>query len=195
MSLGKQAKILSKKQELAVLNFIETSRHPLRNKVMFLLSIKAGLRAKEIASLTWEMLTDPDGNISAYIHLIDAAAKGKSGRQIPINSHLKLAVEQLMQDSEITSSKQTVLLSERKQPFKAKVIVNWFKKLYLDLGFTGCSSHSGRRTFVTRAAEQIIKAGGTLRDVQELAGHSSLHTTQRYIEANSKARRDVVDLI
>ena len=60
---------------------------------------------------------------------------------------------------------------------------------------SGCSSHSGRRTFVTRAAHKIVEAGGSLRDVQQLAGHASLQTTQRYIEGNSEAKRRVVTLI
>lgn len=195
MGLGKQAKTLTRKQELAVLNFLESTRHPIRNKVMFLLSVKAGLRSKEIASITWAMVTDAQGSIGDYILLEDIAAKGKSGRQIPINTQLKLALNELKEKTTISSFEQTVLLSERRQPFTAKVVVNWFKKLYEDLGFHGCSSHSGRRTFVTRAAGEITKAGGTLKDVQALAGHSNLNTTQRYIEANSEARKDVVDRI
>jgi hypothetical protein len=63
-----------------------------------------------------------------------------------------------------------------------------------DLGFKGASSHSGRRTFVTRCAKKIIEAGGSLRDVQELAGHASLATTQRYIQGDTDAKRKVVDL-
>jgi len=46
MALGKQAKILTDKQVRAVLAELDTRRYPLRNRVMFLLSIKAGLRAK-----------------------------------------------------------------------------------------------------------------------------------------------------
>ena len=93
MGLGKQAKTLTRKQELAVLSFLENSRHPLRNKVIFLFSIKAGLRAKEIAAVTWAMVTDATGEIGDYINLEDIAAKGKSGRQIPLNSVLKYGVE------------------------------------------------------------------------------------------------------
>lgn len=63
------------------------------------------------------------------------------------------------------------------------------------LGFRGCSSHSGRRTFITNAARKISTVGGSLRDVQVLAGHSSLSTTQRYIEADAAAQRRIVDLV
>jgi integrase len=53
----------------------------------------------------------------------------------------------------------------------------------------------GRRTFITKAAKRCIEGGGSLRDVQQLAGHSSLATTQRYIEGSSDAKRRIVDLI
>ena len=53
MALGKQAKILSPAQESLVLRHIESSRHPDRNRVITLLTFKAGLRAKEVASQKW----------------------------------------------------------------------------------------------------------------------------------------------
>jgi len=37
--------------------------------------------------------------------------------------------------------------------------------------------------------------GGSLRDVQLLAGHSALGTTQRYIEVSEEAKRRVVEMI
>ena len=63
------------------------------------------------------------------------------------------------------------------------------------LGFAGCSSHSGRHTFITRAACKASEAGGSLRDVQQLASHASLNMTQRYIEGDSDAKRKLVNLI
>ena len=51
MALGKQAKIISDKQVRAVLAELATRRYPLRDRVMFLLSMKAGMRAVEIASI------------------------------------------------------------------------------------------------------------------------------------------------
>jgi hypothetical protein len=44
-------------------------------------------------------------------------------------------------------------------------------------------------------AKKIVAAGGSLRDVQELAGHASLQTTQRYIQVDGEAKRRVIDLL
>src|SRR6266566_151235 len=123
---GKRAKILSIADVGDLLAFASCTRHPLRNAVMVLLSAKAGLRAGEIANLTWDMVVDASGQIS---------------------------------------------------------------------GLKGCSSHSGRRTFVTRAARIVHKAGGSLRDVQLLAGHRSIQTTQRYIDGDTDAQRKLVAMI
>lgn len=74
-------------------------------------------------------------------------------------------------------------------------IVVWFNRAFSTLGLSGCSSHSGRRTFITRAARMVHKAGGSLRDVQLLAGHRSIQTTQRYIDGDSDAQRRLISLI
>ena len=99
MSLGKQAKILTDKQVRAVLAELNTRRYPLRDLVIFLLSIKAGLRAKEIASVTWAMITDAEGEIADVIALENRASKGKGGgRHIPIHPDLKAALISLHHD-------------------------------------------------------------------------------------------------
>jgi integrase/recombinase XerD len=93
MSLGKQAKTLSKGQIDAVLGYLTKTRHPIRNRVIFLLSIRAGLRAKEVANLTWSMVTDPEGNLDNAIRLENAASKGRrGGRVIPMRSDLREAL-------------------------------------------------------------------------------------------------------
>ena len=74
-------------------------------------------------------------------------------------------------------------------------IVNWFAHLYRELGLTGCSSHSGRRTFITNAARLVFKAGGSLRDVQQLAGHQSIEQTQAYIDGSTRAKRRLIELM
>ena len=73
--------------------------------------------------------------------------------------------------------------------------MNKFAAWYRALGFSGASSHSGRRTAITNWARKISTVGGSLRDVQMLAGHAALSTTQRYIEGAEEARRRVVELV
>jgi integrase len=83
----------------------------------------------------------------------------------------------------------------KSQQTSAAAIVNLFAVWYRALGFNGCSSHSGRRGFITNAARKIGTVGGSLRDVRLLAGHASLSTTQRYIEAHADAQRRIVELV
>ena len=98
MGLGKQAKTVTKAQVDAALNYLSSSRYPLRNRVILLLSVKAGLRAKEIASLTWDMVTTSDGELGNAIHLTNEASKGRGGgRVIPLNRELRTALLDLRQ--------------------------------------------------------------------------------------------------
>jgi integrase/recombinase XerD len=164
---------------------------------MFLLSVKAGLRAIEIASISWKMVMDAEGQVGEFIALENRASKGKrGGRTIPIHAELKFALVELQRErGEKARPDLPVIFSERDRGLSAAAVAVWFHRLYAGLGMIGCSSHSGRRTFITRAARKIGEVGGSLRDVQQLAGHSSLSTTSRYIETDQDAQRRLVQLI
>ena len=103
--------------------------------------------------------------------------------------------EALARAREVSDGRQHVVYSERGGGLTPATIVNWFTTAYRHLGLAGCSSHSGRRTFITRAARLVHKAGGSLRDVQILAGHRSIETTQRYIDGDTDVQRRLVALI
>jgi integrase/recombinase XerC len=93
MAQGKQAKILTVKQEAFMLHHLTTTRYPLRDRTMFLLSMQAGLRAKEMASLTWAMVTEADGQVGETLHLVNAASKGETGgRAVPLHRELRTAL-------------------------------------------------------------------------------------------------------
>src|SRR5882757_17086 len=96
---GKQAKILAADQIDNLLLFAETTRYPLRDRVIVLLSVKAGLRAAEIANLTWEMVLDPNGTIGTALELRDCAAKKGHGRIIPFHTSLREALATLREKS------------------------------------------------------------------------------------------------
>src|SRR3984885_12423052 len=89
---GKQAKILHEQQINDLVVFASATRNPIRDKLIVLLSAKAGLRAGEIANLTWDLVLDPTGEVGQAIELHDCIAKKNSGRRIPINPTLQTAL-------------------------------------------------------------------------------------------------------
>ena len=145
------------------------------------------------------MVVNSDGEVNDSIHLTDIASKGKSGRVIPLNKDVKVLLVRLFEDEsnrptfDINSS--IVIRTERSKSTSAQSIVNMFAGWYSDLGFVGCSSHSGRRTFITNLAKKLSLVDGTMRDIQSLVGHSNLQTTQRYIEVDTDSQRKLVDLV
>ena len=199
MGIGKQSKTLNKNQIEMVSTYLRSKRNGLRNQTIFLLSVKSGLRAKEIASLQWRMVVQPDGKIDDYINLPNSSSKGRSGRVIPLHSSLKVNLNELLEEqSRIRTfdlDTSYIVRTERSASASAQSIVNMFSGWYRDLGLIGCSSHSGRRTFITETAKKISTVGGSLRDIQMMVGHSSLQTTQRYIESDSESQMKVVNLL
>jgi len=191
---GKQAKLLTSYMVAATIRHVRRKRYPARDTVMILLSVKAGLRAGEISKLTWPMVLDANGKIGKVIELHDIAAKKLHGRTIPINPYLKKALYRLHRQQKKPSD-GNIILSERGESMLPSSVAKWFKGIYAELSFGGCSSHSGRRSFVTKAARTIHLVGGSLVDVQQLAGHRSLETTQAYIEGDSRIKHKLVALM
>jgi integrase len=190
---GKQAKILSRGDVNDLLVFANCTRHPLRNRVIVLLTAKAGLRAGEIGNLTWDMVVDPTGDIGSVIELHDIAAKNGSGRLIPVHQELRQALTAYR--GRVPGSGPLIRSERGGGAMMPLSIVVWFNRAFRNIGLIGCSSHSGRRTFITRAARLVHTAGGSLRDVQLLAGHRSIQTTQRYIDGDTDVQRKLVAMI
>jgi len=188
------AKVLEPGDVRRLIDHVSGHRHPLRNEVMILLSFNAGLRACEMAGLDWQMVLTSDDRIGDQLNLGRGITKGGRPRQIPLNTQLRSALRRLHRyDGKPLAG--PVIRSERRAHMTPRSIVNWFASTYAEIGLIGCSSHSGRRTFITRSARLITKIGGSLRDVQELAGHRALTTTERYIEGDRAAQRRLVALL
>ena len=143
---GKQAKVVTPPMLKRMLRRVSRSSFPARDRAMILLSIKAGLRACEIAGLDWSMVLDAQGRVSGTIHVRDVIAKKRGGRRIPMHPDLRRALERLARTTEPVGP---VIRSYRGSHLKANSVVNWFVALFKELGFEGCSSHSGRRSFIT----------------------------------------------
>ena len=199
MGLSKQAKTLNKQQIEMISSYLRQHRNGLRNQTIFLLSVRSGLRAKEIAELKWRELLTSEGNIGDTIELTNSTSKGRSGRSIPLHTSIKANLMEILEDQRkhrnFDPRKSHVVRTERATSTTAQTIVSMFHRWYKTLGLLGCSSHSGRRTFITETAKKISLVGGSLRDIQMLAGHQSLQTTQRYIDADSEAQAKVINFL
>jgi len=199
MGIGKQAKTLNKSQIEMLRGILRPKRNGLRDETIFLLSAKSGLRAKEISLLSWKMVLKSDGTIDDYINLPNSSSKGRSGRIIPLHKNIKQNLEMMLEKQKkmygFDQNKSFIIRTERSLSTTSQAIVNMFYNWYRKFGLLGCSSHSGRRTFITETSKKISLVGGSLRDIQMMVGHSSLQTTQRYIEADSQSQRKVIDLI
>ena len=199
MGLGKQSKVLNKSQIEMVSKYLRSKRNGLRNQTIFLLSVRCGLRSKEISQLSWKEVCNSDGQIDNCISLTNRSSKGLSGRIIPLHKDVRnnlielLDIHKQYYGFDIDSS--FVVRTERSPFTTSQTIVNMFQKWYRTLGLVGCSSHSGRRTFITETSKRISLVGGSLRDIQMMVGHKSLLTTQKYIESDSESQRKVVELL
>jgi len=190
---GRQAKVIAPTQLETLLQHVRGRRDAARCRAIILLSLRAGLRAAEIAKLEWSMVLDATGKVGQSIAVEDRIAKKKGGRRIPVHPEVRHALVKLQRGNRHIHG--PVIRSRLGGHMKPNSLVNWFVALFNEIGFDGCSSHSGRRTFITQTARLLHEAGGSLRDVQLLAGHRSLMTTERYIDGDSHAQRKLVALL
>jgi len=140
------------------------------------------------------MVTTASGALSDSIAVSGSIAKNGRARRVPLHPKLRAALATLNGQSG-KPLKGPVIRSQRGGHLTPGSVVNWFTATYAQVGLQGCSSHSGRRTFITNSARMVAKVGGCLRDVQELAGHSALTTTERYIVGDRDAQRKLVRML
>jgi integrase/recombinase XerD len=182
----KRAKIIEPEDLKRLFKTIDTEHNEaLRDKVTVLLSTKAGLRAAEIAGLRWQDVTRANGQVGDIINVGSHIAKGGRARQVPLNDELRAMLVKLRKDR---PGDDYIRYGDYKPTISANALTVWFHRLYKQAGLEGCSSHSGRRTFITGLARIANLHGGSLRDAQLLAGHANLSTTERYIEPSEASR-------
>ena len=75
--------------------------------------------------------------------------------------------------------------------FSANTMCQLFLTVFADCGLRGATSHTPRRTFIT----QLANKGMGVRVLAELAGHSSISVTQRYIDVNDAQLARAVELL
>jgi len=184
-----KAKTLSDKEFKLLLNRIEggNKNHRLRNKTIIILSYKLGLRAKELASLTVGDVFQND-KVLSLLSLSKEQTKGEKQRELSLENKLVKDILKLwIADIEevyprLFNTDLPLFRTQKKQVFTAGRMAECIKSIYKNAGqeFEQCSSHSGRRTFITNFAN----SGIDLNSIRVLAGHTSIQTTQIYIDEN-----------
>ena len=187
----RQAQTLTDAQLRRVLHYCRSRRHPLRDQTIILTSFYAGLRAIEIAALKYADVYDEQDAVRDQFTLRATQSKGGRTRTVYIGSKLKRALKEYQ--ASIVRNKEDMPLfpSQKGGHFSANTMCQLFLDIYKACGLRDASSHSGRRTYITKLANKGIG----VRLLAELAGHSHISTTQRYIDVNAEQLKEAVELL
>ena len=187
----RQAQTLNEAQLRRVLHYCRSRRHPVRDTTIFMVSFYAGLRAKEIAALDVGNVFDEAGAVRIQFILSASQSKGGKTRTVYLNQRLRKALLEYSACIRITDPQRPLFESQKGGHFSANTMCQLFLDIYKAVGLKDASSHSGRRTYITRLANK----GVGVRLLAELAGHSHISTTQRYIDVNAEQLKEAVELI
>jgi integrase/recombinase XerD len=155
-----------------------------------MVSFYAGLRAKEIAALKLGDVFDETGAVRDQFILGVDQSKGRQRRTVYLNQRLRKALATYAKSKCLQELDRPCLKVKRRSLF-GKHNVPAVLDIYKACGLKDASSHSGRRTYITRLANK----GVGVRLLAELAGHSHISTTQRYIDVNSDQLSQAVELL
>jgi integrase/recombinase XerD len=187
----KQAKTLKREDLKAVLAYIATRRHAIRDRAIVVTSFLSDMRAHELASLRVGDVIGEGGRMRDEIALDASQTKGNQARRVFVNVKLKKELGSYIKIACLDRKPSDPLFrSQKGRPFNANTMCQLFLNIYAACGIKGASSHSGRRTFITNLASKSV----SVRVLAVLAGHSSISTTQRYIDVNDQQLRNAVEL-
>ena len=162
-----QRKVEEAKFEAEKRRWIQT-----RAIVLFLYS--TGVRITELLDL------EDDGMSSDHITVI---GKGNKQRAVPIAGDVKPALEAWLEVREkvVKPGVKTIFCGRYSgQSLSHRHVNSSIKELVKEAGVPDGSAHTFRHSYATH----LLDAGADLRTIQELLGHGSLETTQRYLHVN-----------
>lgn len=155
-----------------------------RDKAILELLYSSGLRVSEICNLNYD-------DINIQESLIKVMGKGKKERIVPIGSKALDATKTYIVERLLLKTKEKAFflnrLGKRLSERGIRRIVEKYSKLVSMKGKV--TPHTLRHTF----ASHLLQGGADLRVIQELLGHSSLSTTQRYTHLDITHLMDIYD--
>jgi integrase/recombinase XerD len=191
----KQARVLTQQEIKRLLKVVSTTKHAGRNRLIVMLSYLAGLRACEIAALrVGDVITELNDSweVKNEVLLKSSQTKGSKAQTVVFSTQLMKEISDYYKTIRLVAIRTDHLIgSQKKAGFSSQTIQGLFRELYESAGISNASSHSGRRTFITALSEK----GVSVRVIQALARHSSLATTQKYIDVSQDKLRLAVETV
>jgi integrase/recombinase XerD len=176
-----KAKVLDQAEFRRLLSLQKLSRQGLRNTALLYCSFGLGLRAKELARLSIGDVLNSNDSLKGEVVLTSNHTKNGKQRHIYLsNSKVISALRDYLDQREDLVPERPLFLSQKDGRFSPNTIQMLLKRLYVEAGIEGASSHSGRRTFATR----LIENGADIKAVSKLMGHSTISMTAKYVEDN-----------
>ena len=168
-----------------ILSVIDASNQPGwikdRDKAVLMLLYGCGLRISEALSLT-----AADLPLSEWLRI---KGKGSKYRDLPVLKAVADAVHAAAVTCPFQPQDQELLWrSRRGGPLNARAVQRLIETIRIKLGLPEhVTPHTLRHAFATH----LLAGGGDLRAIQQLLGHASLSTTQRYTHVDSKQLLDI----
>lgn len=176
-----QAKVLSEQEIKRVLAVVQAQgQHAARNRLVIQLSFLGGMRAGEIASLHLHHIVNEDRSIRDRIHLKMDETKGSRGRTVMLGKKLQKEISCCLEARRWNSLEAPLIQSQKGGHFSSTTMVMLFRRIFDAAGIADARSHSGRHTYLTTLANR----GCSVFVLQQLAGHRSIQTTQKYVTVN-----------
>ena len=190
-TMSKQAKTLTSVDVKRILDFIALKKHAARNRAMFLVTLYAGLRVGEVATLRYMDVLGVDDEVRDEIRLDSSVTKNNEARTVFVNAKLRKELHYYISVTPYTNLADKLFYTQKNDGFTANTLAQFFMYLYRAASINGATSHSGRRTFITTLANK----GVSVRLLASLVGHKNISTTQCYIDVNDDMKRRAVELV
>jgi len=155
----------------------------LRDRAILELLYSSGIRVGELVGLNLNQL-DLD------LGIVKVMGKGRKERIVPVGSKAVEALKAYLEKRGILGGEEPLFLNSGGGRLTARSVGRLIKKYTKRSGiFRRVSPHTLRHSFATH----LLDAGADIREIQEMLGHASLSTTQRYIHLSPGKLMEVYD--
>jgi len=186
-----QARVMTDKELKQALNYNDAcERHAARNRLMLLMTHLAGMRVGEVVAVRVCDVITEESKPKTEIRLSAKQTKGKRARTVFVSTRLQREITKYLKASNTQYSERALFRTQKSHAFTANTATQLLQRIYARAGLVGATSHSGRRSYLTKLADK----GVSVFVLAQLAGHQHVSTTQRYVSVSDTQLRNAAEL-